>query len=227
MPLSIPAFVTKWQASTRTERSAAQENWLDLCEALGQPKPGDVYPRGDFYTFERGASKVGGGGGFADVWWAGKFGIEYKRGRSNLAAAYNQLLQYREDLGNPPLLAVTDGDRWEVHTNFTGTQKVVYRFSLADIGRDAGRSGLFLRELTDSSLVAYNRAHPDHRDGQPRRRPDDVATGAGWARTGPLRLRLTEEFGRRPHRAGAGRDRRLGSRPVPARELCTALGGGG
>ncbi len=133
MPLSIPAFVAKWQASTRTERSAAQEHYLDLCEALGQSRPGDVDPHGEFYTFERGAAKTGGGDGFADVWWRDRFAIEYKRKKKNLGEAYNQLFQYREDLGNPPLLTVTDDDHWEVHTNFTGTQKTVYCFSLADL----------------------------------------------------------------------------------------------
>ena len=133
MPLSLPAFVNKWQASSRNERSAAQEHYLDLCELLGQPKPGDVDPHGDFYTFERGAAKVGGGDGFADVWWQGRFAIEYKRKKKNLGEAYNQLLQYREDLGNPPLLVVCDMASWEVHTNFTGTQKAVYRFALADL----------------------------------------------------------------------------------------------
>lgn len=44
--------------------------------------------------------------------------------------AYQQLLQYREALKNPPLLVVCDLDRFEVHTNFTGTVKVVHAFDL-------------------------------------------------------------------------------------------------
>ena len=34
------------------------------------------------------------------------FGWEYKGRHKDLKAAYNQLLQYREDLENPPLLIV-------------------------------------------------------------------------------------------------------------------------
>ena len=47
--------------------------------------------------------------------------------------AYRQLLQYREDLENPPLLVVCDFDIFEVHTNYTNTMKQVYKFSLADL----------------------------------------------------------------------------------------------
>ena len=33
---------------------------------LGAPKPADVDPTGEFYTFEKGVEKTGGGKGFAD-----------------------------------------------------------------------------------------------------------------------------------------------------------------
>jgi len=87
---------------------------------------------GTEYTFERGVSKTGGGDGWADVWKRHHFGWEYKGKHKDLAAAYQQLLLYREDLGNPPLLVVCDMDRFEVHTNSTGTVKRVYPFRLAD-----------------------------------------------------------------------------------------------
>ena len=48
-------------------------------------------------------------------------------------AAYRQLLLYREDLENPPLLVVCDLDRFEVHTNFTGTLKTVHAFDLTGL----------------------------------------------------------------------------------------------
>lgn len=51
----------------------------------------------------------------------------------NLADAYRQLNDYREDLGNPPLLVVCDLNRFEVHTNFERTRKRIYRFDLDDI----------------------------------------------------------------------------------------------
>jgi len=78
-------------------------------------------------------SKTGGGDGWADVCKRHHFGWEYKGKHKDLAAAYQQLLLYREDLGNPPLLVVCDMDRFEVHTNFTDTLKRVYDFNLAGL----------------------------------------------------------------------------------------------
>jgi hypothetical protein len=100
---------------------------------LGVPTPTDADPTGSFYTFERGAEKTDGGAGWADVWFRGHFAWEYKGQHANLKKAYDQLLQYREDLENPPLLVVCDLDRFEIDTNFTGTVKKVYAFSLADL----------------------------------------------------------------------------------------------
>ncbi len=134
--LDLPTFVAKWQRSALTERSAAQEHFLDLCALLGEPTPATADPDGSFYTFEKGARKTAGGGGWADVWKRGSFGWEYKGKRKDLTAAYQQLLQYREDLENPPLLVVCDLNRVEVHTNFTGTVKHVYAFDLADLQRN-------------------------------------------------------------------------------------------
>ena len=100
---------------------------------LGHPTPAAVDPTGADFTFEKpvkvvaGASKgAAGERGFVDAWKRGCFGWEYKGKRKDLHAAYDQLLLYREDLDNPPLLVVCDMDRLEVHTNFTSTQKRVY-----------------------------------------------------------------------------------------------------
>ena len=68
--------------------------------------------------------------GFADVWYKDHFGWEYKGKHKDLAKAYQQLLQYREALANPPLLIVCDLNRFEIHTNFTGTVKEVHAFDL-------------------------------------------------------------------------------------------------
>jgi hypothetical protein len=124
-------FIQKWQAASLSERAACHEHFLDLCDLLGQPKPAAADPAGAWYTFERGVTKTEGGHGWADVWMRGHFGWEYKGKHKDLAAAYKQLLQYREDLENPPLLVVCDLDRFEIHTNFTGTVKRVYSFDLA------------------------------------------------------------------------------------------------
>src|SRR5438128_2314181 len=131
--MTLHEFTTKWAGSTRTERAASQEHFIDLCRLLGVPTPNEADPAGEFYAFEKGAEKVTGGDGFADVWKRGHFAWEYKGKRKDLHAAYVQLLQYREALENPPLLVVCDLDRFEIHTNFTGTSKQVHRFALKDL----------------------------------------------------------------------------------------------
>ena len=140
--MSPQEFIAKWKPVTLSERAACQQHFLDLCELLNQPKPVEADPDGAWYTFERGVHKVGGGEGWADVWKRGHFGWEYKGKRKDLKAAYNQLLQYREDLENPPLLVVCDMDRFEVHTNFTGTAKRVYAFDLDGLAQPENLSVL-------------------------------------------------------------------------------------
>ncbi len=65
------------------------------------------------------------------------FSWEYKGKHKDLAAAYQQLLLYREALENPPLLVVCDLDRIQIHTNFTGTAKQVHSFDLAGLAQPA------------------------------------------------------------------------------------------
>ena len=130
-------FIAKWRLVNLTERSACQQHFLDLCDLLAQPKPAAADPEGAWYTFERGVSKTGGGQGWADVWMRGHFGWEYKGKHKDLTAAYRQLLLYREDLENPPLLVVCDLDRFEIHTNFTGTAKRVHAFDLEHLAEPA------------------------------------------------------------------------------------------
>ena len=100
-------FVHKWRRVRLKERSASQAHFIDLCRLLGRCRPHTADPPGDWYTFEKGAGKAGGGEGFADVWKRGYFAWEYKGKHANLDAAYQQLLQYREALENPPLLVVS------------------------------------------------------------------------------------------------------------------------
>lgn len=47
-------FIHKWKATELYERSACQQHFLDLCEMLGQPKPAEVDPHSQWYTFEKG-----------------------------------------------------------------------------------------------------------------------------------------------------------------------------
>ncbi|MCY2995907.1 MAG: class I SAM-dependent DNA methyltransferase, partial [Planctomycetota bacterium] len=133
--MNVQQFVTKWKGVTLSERSACQQHFLDICDLLQQPKPADVDPQGEWYTFERGAKKTDGGDGWADVWMKGHFGWEYKGKKKNLKTAYEQLLLYRESLENPPLLVVCDLDRFEIHTNFTSTVKKVHAFDLQGLAQ--------------------------------------------------------------------------------------------
>ncbi len=132
--MNVAEFVVKWSRSTLGERSAAQQHFLDLCELVGHPKPAATDPTGEEFTFEKGAAKHGGGDGWADVWKRGFFGWEYKGKHKDLAAAYDQLLMYREAIENPPLLVVCDMERIVIHTNFTNTRHDRYEIPLADLG---------------------------------------------------------------------------------------------
>jgi type II restriction/modification system DNA methylase subunit YeeA len=131
--LTLPEFIARWQTATLTEKSGAQSHFTQLCQLLGVKSPTEADPTGKWYAFEKRAVKTGGGEGFADVWMSGNFIWEYKRPHEDLTAAYQQVLQYREDLGNPPLLIVCDLNRFMVHTNFENSAKLVYDFTLADL----------------------------------------------------------------------------------------------
>ena len=126
-------FQKKWLANTLKERSASQPHFLDVCALVNHPTPSDLDGKGEFFTFERGATKLRGGQGCADVWYRNRFAWEYKGPGKDLRAAYNQLAQYVEALENPPLLIVSDLDRIEIHTNFNNTVKKVYRIELSTI----------------------------------------------------------------------------------------------
>jgi type II restriction/modification system DNA methylase subunit YeeA len=130
-------FIAKWKPVDLSERSACQQHFLDLCELFNQSKPAAADPEGAWYTFEKGVHKTEGGQGWADVWMKNHFGWEYKGKHRDLRAAYSQLQQYREALENPPLLVVCDLDRFEIHTNFTGTITRVYAFDLDGLAQPA------------------------------------------------------------------------------------------
>lgn len=131
--LSPQAFVAKWQQATLKERSAAQEHFLDLCALLKHPTPAEADPAGEWFAFEAGASKRGGGQGFADVWKKGFFAWEYKGKHANLDKALDQLLQYRGSLQNPPLLVVSDCDKIVIYPNFINSANVPVTLTLQDL----------------------------------------------------------------------------------------------
>ena len=129
-PSTAVEFVKKWRRIELKERSAAQAHFRDLCHILGEPTPEDADPKGEWYCFEKGATKTTGGDGWADVWMRKHFGWEYKGKGKDLNAAFAQLQRYAPALENPPLLIVSDMDQIVVHTNWTNTVPTVHEIPL-------------------------------------------------------------------------------------------------
>ncbi|ALG66932.1 class I SAM-dependent DNA methyltransferase [Beggiatoa leptomitoformis] len=131
--MTVDEFIQIWRDSTRTERSASQEHFLQLCHLLGEKTPAELDPDGVFFTFEKGANKTTGTRGWADVWLKGCFAWEYKGKGKDLKKAFVQLQQYALALENPPLLIVSDMETIEIHTNFTNTVAEVHLIQLEDL----------------------------------------------------------------------------------------------
>ncbi|HEY0236436.1 MAG TPA: DNA methyltransferase [Afipia sp.] len=152
--MNIHQFIDKWNRADRTERQAAQEHFIDLCRVLGEPTPNEAADSGA-YSFEKGASKIDGSPGFADVWKRGCFGWEYKKDRANLDRAYQQLQLYSVALENPPLLVVSDTKRFRIYTNWTNTVQTKHEFTLEDLAHSA------TRELLKNVFDHPDRLKPD------------------------------------------------------------------
>ncbi|MCZ7582259.1 MAG: hypothetical protein M5R36_02375 [Deltaproteobacteria bacterium] len=176
--MNASEFISKWNRSELRERQGSQEHFIDLCRLMGHPTPAEDDPEGERFCFERGAAKEGGGDGFADVWKKGFFGWEYKGRHKNLDAAYDQLLRYRNDLENPPLLVVSDMDEIIVRTNYTGTKSARYDVRLSN-----------LTEPRSLEILRHLFFDPDKlRPGA----PSTVITEDAARRIGELAVRLRE-----------------------------------
>jgi hypothetical protein len=132
--MNVQQFQAKWRGARLKERSASQEHFIDLCHLFDVPTPAEADATGTTYAFEKGAAKLSGGKGWADVWRRNSFAWEYKGLHADLEAAYRQLQLYLDDLENPPLLVVCDHDRFVIRTHFTGTPTLTYRFGLEELG---------------------------------------------------------------------------------------------
>lgn len=141
-PMTPTAFINKWRRAELSERQSAQEHFLDLCALVGHPSPTQEDPNGEFFAFEKGANKLGGGKGFADVWKKGHFAWEYKRRNGNLDEALLQLMRYAPALSNPPLHIVCDIARLRIHTAWTNTVPSTYEIALDDFAEPSAREML-------------------------------------------------------------------------------------
>ncbi len=126
-------FIKKWKPVALTERSAAHTHFLDLCRLFEHEDPVSADPTGEWFTFEKGATKTGGGEGFADVWKKNFFAWEYKKKKRDLNAAIDQLVRYAAALENPPLQVVCDTDRFIIRTAWTNTVPKQYDIELDDL----------------------------------------------------------------------------------------------
>jgi len=136
-PAEIAEFIRVCRESTLTERSGSQSHFIALCRLLGLKPPLEEDPRGEWFTFEKGAKKTGGGEGWADVWRRHCFAWEYKGKHKDLPAALRQLQQYALALENPVLLIVSDMETIEIHTNFPNTVNATHRLTLDDLADPA------------------------------------------------------------------------------------------
>ncbi len=131
-------FVSKWSQVTQTESAVSQSHFLDVCALIGHPAPLGMDPKGEFFKFEAKTVKPGGSKGWADVYFLDKFILEYKGSHANLQKAYEQLLLYKEFLGNPPLLITSDTQKIVIHTNFVNTVQETYEVTFANISDGDG-----------------------------------------------------------------------------------------
>ncbi len=154
--MTVDEFVAKWRKVSARETQAAQSHFIDLCAVIGVENPVEADPEGDSYAFEKGVKRPDGSMGQADVRKQDRFGWEYKGKNKDLTAAYEQLLGYREGLGNPPLLVVCDMNRFEIHTNFTNTEPRVIRFDLKDLSQNPSHFSKILRDV----FLDPNALHP-------------------------------------------------------------------
>ncbi len=153
-PNEVQQFIHHWEYVDLNERAVAQSHFNALCRLLGLNGPVEADPKGQFFRFEKPLTKVGGKAGFADVWYKDRFAIEYKtKGKyATLREAYLQLLLYKDDLDNPPILIACDLAHYEIHVAFTGYPSRVHSFTNADLANASVRD-LLRQALTNPELL--------------------------------------------------------------------------
>ena len=149
-------FSAKWADNELKESAASKEHFLDVCALVGSPTPREADKQGEWFAFEKGVEKGTPSGltsqsdgkkrrGFADVFLKGSFAWDYKGPHKDLDGAYEQLKLYRDALENPPLMIVSDMDRFEVRTNYNDMPVTLHHFDNAQIGSDGGETVAILK----------------------------------------------------------------------------------
>ena len=175
-------FARKWAGYQGNEVQNFQAHFNELCEVVGYPKPSDDIDDHNF-EFNKRVRTATSGEGEADVFLRDHFIMEYKKPGSDLDAAYNQTLRYRDGLGNPPLLIVSDFETIRIHTNFTGKAPDIYIITLDDlrnIQQNARRKNS-LGVVNQSPLSIYQVLRNCFRDPEylePAQTPDQITEAA-------------------------------------------------
>ena len=58
--LTPQEFSAKWASSRLKEHVGAQDHFIEVCRLIGHETSAEKDPEGEFFTFERTVSKVGG-----------------------------------------------------------------------------------------------------------------------------------------------------------------------
>ena len=163
--MTAQQFVRKWSKIQLKERTTAQTHFNDICALVGHKAPLEEDPKGEYFTFEADAEKPEGERGWADAYYRGKFIWEYKGPHHSLDAAYQQLLLYKDSLGNPPLLITSDTQEIRIHTNFTNTVKKVYAITFDDL-------------LSNQGVDLLHRAFYDPESLKPAETPEQITNAS-------------------------------------------------
>ena len=146
----------KWRNYQGTEPQHYQAHFNEICDLVGHPKPADDLSDTDF-DFQKSAPTPDNRLGKADVFLRDHFVMEYKKPGKSLEDAYFQALRYRDSLGNPNLIIVSDFETIQIRTNFPRTVSDVYTITLDDllyIERNATRRSA-LGIVSESPLSVY------------------------------------------------------------------------
>ena len=129
--LTPAQFIARWQDAGFGERQGAQSFFNDLCALVGHPGPA-AYGDPDAYTFEYRIPI-----GWADAYFEGHFGWEFKGSDVQLPGAFDQLLRYQVYLKTPPLLIVSSFQTIRIRTNFPGMETVLHEIPVTGLDEPA------------------------------------------------------------------------------------------